>query len=141
MQPPPRKVSGGAGGGQRERGPGQRERGVLRRCRRSRAGSWSGDRGSGVAPGGPGAGLGKRGRGWAVTCSGTRGGGRGGERYREQRAPPRIAVRPGPQRNRALNGAVPQVKLTQEVRVHLLEQLSGLQGKQQRDAELLEDIR
>uniref|UniRef100_A0A8C0HMK8 Uncharacterized protein n=1 Tax=Buteo japonicus TaxID=224669 RepID=A0A8C0HMK8_9AVES len=26
-------------------------------------------------------------------------------------------------------------------RVHLLEQLSGLQGKQQRDAELLEDIR
>ncbi|XP_075366220.1 F-BAR and double SH3 domains protein 1 [Mycteria americana] len=34
-----------------------------------------------------------------------------------------------------------KVKLTQEVRVHLLEQLSGLQGKQQRDAELLEDIR
>ncbi|KFO70464.1 FCH and double SH3 domains protein 1, partial [Cuculus canorus] len=32
-------------------------------------------------------------------------------------------------------------KLTQEVRVHLLEQLSGLQGKQQRDVELLEDIR
>ncbi|XP_035745036.1 F-BAR and double SH3 domains protein 1 [Egretta garzetta] len=41
----------------------------------------------------------------------------------------------------ALSGAAPQVKLTQEVRVHLLEQLSGLQGKQQRDAELLEDIR
>ncbi|XP_069725736.1 F-BAR and double SH3 domains protein 1 isoform X1 [Phaenicophaeus curvirostris] len=34
-----------------------------------------------------------------------------------------------------------KVKLTQEVRVHLLEQLSGLQGKQQRDVELLEDIR
>ncbi|XP_068021738.1 F-BAR and double SH3 domains protein 1 isoform X1 [Melanerpes formicivorus] len=34
-----------------------------------------------------------------------------------------------------------KVKLTQEVRIHLLEQLSGLQGKQQRDAELLEDIR
>ncbi|KAM6380119.1 F-BAR and double SH3 domains protein 1 isoform 2-T2 [Pluvialis apricaria] len=34
-----------------------------------------------------------------------------------------------------------KVKLTQEVRVHLLEQLSGLQSKQQRDAELLEDIR
>ncbi|XP_061312462.1 F-BAR and double SH3 domains protein 1 isoform X2 [Pezoporus flaviventris] len=34
-----------------------------------------------------------------------------------------------------------KVKLTQEVRVHVLEQLSGLQGKQQRDAELLEDIR
>ncbi|KAM6056404.1 F-BAR and double SH3 domains protein 1 isoform 2-T2 [Chlamydotis macqueenii] len=34
-----------------------------------------------------------------------------------------------------------KVKLTQEVRVHLLEQLSGLQGKQQRDTELLEDIR
>ncbi|XP_074958381.1 F-BAR and double SH3 domains protein 1 [Phalacrocorax aristotelis] len=34
-----------------------------------------------------------------------------------------------------------KVKLTQEVRVHLLEQLSGLQGRQQRDAELLEDIR
>lgn len=43
--------------------------------------------------------------------------------------------------SRVLSGAVPQVKLTQEVRVHLLEQLSGLQGKQQRDAELLEDIR
>lgn len=40
-----------------------------------------------------------------------------------------------------LSGAVPQVKLTQELRVHLLEQLSGLQSKQQRDAELLEDIR
>lgn len=36
---------------------------------------------------------------------------------------------------------MPQVKLTQELRVHLLEQLSGLQSKQQRDAELLEDIR
>uniref|UniRef100_A0A663N0K7 FCH and double SH3 domains 1 n=1 Tax=Athene cunicularia TaxID=194338 RepID=A0A663N0K7_ATHCN len=35
----------------------------------------------------------------------------------------------------------PNVKLTQEVRVHLLEQLSGLQSKQQRDVELLEDIR
>ncbi|XP_053846709.1 F-BAR and double SH3 domains protein 1 isoform X1 [Vidua macroura] len=34
-----------------------------------------------------------------------------------------------------------KVKLTQELRVHLLEQLSGLQSKQQRDAELLEDIR
>ncbi|KAK2524854.1 Fchsd1 [Columba guinea] len=34
-----------------------------------------------------------------------------------------------------------KVKLTQELRVQLLEQLSGLQGKQQRDAELLEDIR
>ncbi|KFO58554.1 FCH and double SH3 domains protein 1, partial [Corvus brachyrhynchos] len=40
-----------------------------------------------------------------------------------------------------LSGAVPQVKLTQELRGHLLEQLSGLQSKQQRDAELLEDIR
>ncbi|XP_027523431.1 F-BAR and double SH3 domains protein 1 isoform X1 [Corapipo altera] len=34
-----------------------------------------------------------------------------------------------------------KVKLTQELRVHVLEQLSGLQSKQQRDAELLEDIR
>ncbi|KAM4653199.1 F-BAR and double SH3 domains protein 1 isoform 1-T1 [Amazona ochrocephala] len=34
-----------------------------------------------------------------------------------------------------------KVKLTQEVRIHVLEQLSGLQGKQQRDSELLEDIR
>ncbi|XP_041325863.1 F-BAR and double SH3 domains protein 1 isoform X2 [Pyrgilauda ruficollis] len=40
-----------------------------------------------------------------------------------------------------LSGTFPQVKLTQELRVHLLEQLSGLQSKQQRDAELLEDIR
>ncbi|XP_050168286.1 F-BAR and double SH3 domains protein 1 isoform X2 [Myiozetetes cayanensis] len=34
-----------------------------------------------------------------------------------------------------------KVKLTQELRVHVLEQISGLQSKQQRDAELLEDIR
>lgn len=40
-----------------------------------------------------------------------------------------------------LSATVRQVKLTQELRVHLLEQLSGLQSKQQRDAELLEDIR
>lgn len=40
-----------------------------------------------------------------------------------------------------LSATIPQVKLTQELRVHLLEQLSGLQSKQQRDAELLEDIR
>nr|XP_038042524.1 LOW QUALITY PROTEIN: F-BAR and double SH3 domains protein 1 [Anas platyrhynchos] len=32
-------------------------------------------------------------------------------------------------------------KLSQEVKLHFLEQLCGLQGKQQRDAELLEDIR
>uniref|UniRef100_A0A8D0G9P3 FCH domain-containing protein n=1 Tax=Sphenodon punctatus TaxID=8508 RepID=A0A8D0G9P3_SPHPU len=32
-------------------------------------------------------------------------------------------------------------KLTQEVKVRFLEQLSSLQNKQQREAELLEDIR
>lgn len=65
--------------------------------------------------------VGGRGRQWAPgTGTGAGGGSAGGA---------------------ALSGAAPQVKLTQEVRVHLLEQLSGLQGKQQRDAELLEDIR
>ncbi|XP_062443078.1 F-BAR and double SH3 domains protein 1 isoform X2 [Rhea pennata] len=34
-----------------------------------------------------------------------------------------------------------KVKLTQEVKVHFIEQLSSLQSKQQRDTELLEDIR
>uniref|UniRef100_A0A8B9NX67 FCH and double SH3 domains 1 n=1 Tax=Apteryx owenii TaxID=8824 RepID=A0A8B9NX67_APTOW len=34
-----------------------------------------------------------------------------------------------------------KVKLTQEVKVHFMEQLSSLQSKQQRDTELLEDIR
>ncbi|XP_064376856.1 F-BAR and double SH3 domains protein 1 isoform X2 [Dromaius novaehollandiae] len=34
-----------------------------------------------------------------------------------------------------------KVKLTQEVKVHFTEQLSSLQSKQQRDTELLEDIR
>ncbi|XP_026714359.1 F-BAR and double SH3 domains protein 1 [Athene cunicularia] len=64
-----------------------------------------------------------------------RGGGGNWILYRGQRTPP------DSQRPQALSGAVLQVKLTQEVRVHLLEQLSGLQSKQQRDVELLEDIR
>uniref|UniRef100_A0A8D0E4W2 FCH and double SH3 domains 1 n=1 Tax=Salvator merianae TaxID=96440 RepID=A0A8D0E4W2_SALMN len=34
-----------------------------------------------------------------------------------------------------------KVKLTQEVKVRLIEQLSSLQNKQQRELELLEDIR
>uniref|UniRef100_A0A8C3FN89 FCH and double SH3 domains 1 n=1 Tax=Chrysemys picta bellii TaxID=8478 RepID=A0A8C3FN89_CHRPI len=34
-----------------------------------------------------------------------------------------------------------KVKLTQEVKVRFIEQLSSLQSKQQRETELLEDIR
>lgn len=34
-----------------------------------------------------------------------------------------------------------QVKLTQEVKVRFIEQLSSLQSKQQQELELLEDIR
>lgn len=123
MQPPPRKVSAGPRGGTGASpgtGTGERDRG---RATGSSIGA-AGPRPRPVAR------VGSWGS-WAVatgTCSDT---GSSGYRSRGRRE----------RRSRALSGAVPQVKLTQELRVQLLEQLSGLQGKQQRDAELLEDIR